>query len=167
MATVVSVFELPSNTASAIRKLKARGFDDLTSYSPAPFEEIELAENPKPSGVRAWTLIGGLTGVTLGFLMQIWMSLEWPLKIAGKAYASIPPSVIIGFEVTILLAGIMTLLGFLIHSGSYPRPLDKHYSARFSAEDFGVVVEVEDRDVDEVQSLMRAENAKEVTVVAH
>jgi len=52
MATVVSVFELPSNVASAIRKLKARGFDDLTSYSPAPFEEIELAENPKPSGVR-------------------------------------------------------------------------------------------------------------------
>jgi hypothetical protein len=167
MATVVSVFELPSNTASAIRKLKARGFNDLTSYSPAPFEEIEMAENAKPSGVRVWTLIGGLTGVSLGFLMQIWMSLEWPLKIAGKAYASIPPYVIIGFELTILFGGILTLLGFLIHSGSYPRPLDKHYSPRFSAEDFGVVVEVEDRDVAEVQALLRSEHAKEVTVVAH
>jgi hypothetical protein len=167
MATVVSVFELPSNTASAIRKLKARGFDDLTSYSPAPFEEIELAEYPNPSGVRVWTLIGGLAGVFLGFLMQIWMSLEWPLKIAGKAYAAVPPMVIIGFELMILFAGIMTLLGFLIHSGSYPRPLDKHYSARFSAEDFGVVVEVEERDVAEVQALMRSEHAKEVNVVAH
>ena len=105
--------------------------------------------------------------MTLGFLMQIWMSLEWPLKIAGKAYASIPPYVIIGFEVTILLAGIMTLLGFVIHAGLLPRPLDKHYSARFSAEDFGVVVEVEDRDVAEVQALMRSENAKEVNVVAN
>ncbi len=167
MATVVSVFELPSNTASAIRKLKARGFDNLTSYSPAPFEEIEMAENPKPSGVRTWTLIGGLTGVSLGFLMQIWMSLEWPLKIAGKAYASIPPYVIIGFELTILFSGVLTLLGFLVHSGLYPRPVDKHYSSRFSAEDFGVVVEVADRDIAEVESLMRAENAKEVSVVAH
>lgn len=167
MPTVVSVFELPSNTASAIRKLKARGFDQMTTYSPAPFEEIEMAESARPSGVRAWTLIGGLTGVFLGFLMQIWMSLEWPLKIAGKAFASIPPSVIIGFELTILFSGIMTLLGFLVHSGLYPRPLDRHYSSRFSAEDFGVVVEVEDRDVAEVQALLRAEHAKEVTVVAH
>lgn len=166
MATVVSVFELPSNTASAIRKLKARGFDDLTSYSPAPFPEIELAENPKPSGVRVWTLVGGLTGVSLGFLMQIWMSLEWPLKIAGKAYTAIPPMVIIGFELTILFAGVLTLLGFLVHSGLAPRRLDKHYSPRFSAEDFGVVVSVADRDVAEVQALMRAEHAKEVTVVS-
>ena len=166
MATVVSVFELPSNTASAIRKLKARGFDDLTSYSPAPFEEIELAENPKPSGVRTWTLLGGLAGVFTGFFIQFWMSLEWPLKIAGKAYTAVPPMVIIGFELTILFAGILTLLGFIVHSGLLPRPLDKHYSSRFSAEDFGVVVEVEDRDVAEVQALMRAEHAKEVTVVS-
>jgi len=165
MATVVSVFELPSNTAAVVRKLKARGFGDLTTYSPAPFPEIELAENPNPSGVRVWTLVGGLVGVFLGFLMQFWMSLEWPLKIAGKAYTSVPPMMIISFELTILFAGVLTLVGFLVHGGLIPRPLDKHYSPRFSAEDFGVVVEVEDRDVAEVQALMRAEHAKEVTVV--
>ena len=49
MPTLVSVFELPSNTASAIRKLQERGFDDLTTYSPAPFPEIEEAEDPRPS----------------------------------------------------------------------------------------------------------------------
>ena len=53
-----------------------------------------------------------------------------------------------------------------MHSGLYPRPLDKHYSPRFSAEDFGLVVQVDDRDVAEVQALMRSEHAKEVSVVA-
>ena len=165
MPTLVSVFDFPGDVASAVRKLKDRGFDDLTTYSPAPFEEIELAEDPRPSGVRAFTLVGGLTGVFLGFLMQIWMSIEWPIKIAGKNFASIPPYWIIGFELTILLGGFFTLFGLLIIGGLYPRPLDKHYSQRFSAEEFGVVVSCEDRDVAEVEALMRAESAKEVTLV--
>ena len=165
MATVVSVFELPSKTASAIRKLKDRGFDDLTTYSPAPFPEIEEAEDPRPSKVRVFTLVGGLMGVTLGFAIQIWMSLDWPIKIAGKAFASIPPFWIVGFEMTILLGGFFTLFGLLIVGGLYPRKLDKHYSSRFSAEEFGVVVNCEERDVSEVEMLLRGESAKEVTVV--
>ena len=79
MPTLVSIFDLPSDVANSVRKLKARGFDDLTTYSPAPFPEIEDAEDPKPSGVRLWTLIGGLLGVTTGFAFQIWASLEWPI----------------------------------------------------------------------------------------
>ena len=165
MATVISVFELPSKTASAIRKLKDRGFDDLTTYSPAPFPEIEEAEDPRPSKVRVFTLVGGLSGVTLGFAIQIWMSLDWPIKIAGKAFASIPPFWIVGFEMTILLGGFFTLFGLLIVGGLYPRRLDKHYSSRFSAEEFGVVVNCEERDVSEVEMLLRGESAKEVTVV--
>jgi hypothetical protein len=165
MATVVSVFELPSKTASAIRKLKDRGFDDLTTYSPAPFPEIEEAEDPRPSKVRVFTLVGGLSGVTLGFAIQIWMSLDWPIKIAGKAFASIPPFWIVGFELTILLGGFFTLFGLLIVGGLYPRKVDKHYSPRFSAEEFGVVVNCEERDVSEVEMLLRGESAKEVIVV--
>ena len=164
MPTVVSVFDFPGNVASVVRKLRDRGFADLTTYSPAPFVEIEEAEDSSPSPVRVFTLVGGLTGVVLGFLMQIWMSMEWPVKIAGKNFASIPPYSIVGFELTILLGGFFTLFGLLIVGGLYPRPLDKHYSQRFSAEEFGVVVNCEERDVAEVEELMRSESAKEVSL---
>ena len=164
MATLVSVFELPSDVATVVRKLKARGFEDLTTYSPAPFVEVEEAEFPKPSGVRAFTLIGGLVGVVTGYGIQIWMSMDWPLKIAGKNFAAIPPMWIIGFELTILFAGVLTFIGLVILAGLYPRKLDEHYSPRFSAEDFGVVVKCEERDVAEVESLMRGHNAKEVSL---
>ena len=167
MPTLVSVYDLPSDVATVVRKLKARGFENLTTYSPAPFEEIELAEDPKPSGVRVFTLVGGLAGVVTGFGIQIWMSLDWPIKIAGKPFASIPPMWIIGFELTILFAGLLTLIGLLIFGGLYPRKLDEHYSPRFSAEEFGVVVHCEERDVAEVEALMRGHNAKEVKLAAH
>ncbi len=165
MPTLVSVFDLPDDTALAIRKLKGRGFDDLESYSPAPFEQIDDAIDERPSKVRAFTLVGGLTGVFTGFLMQIWMSWEWPIKIAGKNFASIPPYVIIGFELTILFGGILTLIGFLLVGRLYPRPLDKAYSSRFSAEEFGIAVTVGDRDVAEVDALLRSLSAKEVTLL--
>ena len=166
MATLVSVYDMPSDVSTVVRKLKSRGFEDLTTYSPAPFEEIEEAEDSSPSGVRLFTLIGGLVGVVTGFGIQIWMSMDWPIKIAGKNIAAIPPMWIIGFELTILFGGILTVLGLVILGGLYPRPLDDHYSPRFSAEEFGVVVRCEDRDVAEVESLMRGNNAKEVTLAA-
>lgn len=166
MATLVSVYDMPSDVSTVVRKLKSRGFEDLTTYSPAPFEEIEEAEDPRPSGVRLLTLIGGLAGVVTGFGIQIWMSMDWPIKIAGKNIAAIPPMWIIGFELTILFGGVLTVLGLVILGGLYPRPLDDHYSPRFSAEEFGVVVRCEERDVAEVESLMRGNNAKEVTLAA-
>ena len=166
MQTLVSVYELPSDVATVVRKLKARGFDDLTTYSPAPFEEIEEAENPAPSGVRAFTLIGGLLGVVTSFGIQIWMSMDWPIKIAGKNFAAIPPMWIIGFELTILFGGVLTVLGFIGLAGLYPRKVDEHYSPRFSAEEFGVVVECAERDVAEVEAVMRGNGAKEVSLHA-
>ena len=165
MPTLVSVFDFPDDVASAISKLRSRGFEEIEAYSPAPFEQIDDALDHRPSRVRIFTLVGGLTGLFTGFLMQIWMSWEWPIKIAGKAFSSIPPYVIIGFELTILFGGILTLIGMLLVGRLYPRPLDPAYSPRFSAEEFGVVVTCVDRDVTEVDALLRAQSAKEVTLL--
>ena len=165
MPTLVSVFDFPDDVASVIKKLRGRGFDEIEAYSPAPFEQISEALDDRPSKVRAFTLVGGLLGVVTGFGMQIWMSLEWPIKVAGKAFASIPPYFIVGFELTILFGGILTLIGLLLVGRLYPRPLDRAYSARFSGEEFGGAVRCGDRDVAEVDALLRAQSAKEVTLL--
>ena len=166
MPTLASVFDRPADVVKVVTKLRGRGFKDLETYSPAPFEEIDDAVHEKPSAVRVYTLIGGLTGVVAGFAMTIWMSLDWPIKVGGKPFASIPPYVIIGFELTILLGGLLTLLGLLLVGRLVPRfKMDPGYSPRFSAEEFGVVVRCGERDVVEVDALLRAHAAKEVTLV--
>ena len=165
MPTLVSVFDLPDDVAQAAVKLRGRGFEELEIYSPAPFEIINDALDARPSKVRVYTLLGGLVGAVAGFAMQIWMSWEWPIRVGGKPYASIPPYVVIGFEMTVLFAGVLTLLGLLAVGGLYPRKLRSTYSSRFSAEEFGLAVSCADCDVAEIDALLRGHSAKEVTVV--
>ena len=67
MPRLLAVFDRPDHTAEAVTHLKGRGFDDLETYAPAPFPEVEDAVDPKPSRVRLWTLIGCLLGVVTGY----------------------------------------------------------------------------------------------------
>ncbi len=165
MPRLRAIFERPDYTANAVMRLRGRGYTDLETYAPAPFPEVDDAMLDKPSPVRLFTLVGGLVGVVTGFALTIWMANDWPLMIGGKAYSSIPPYVIIAFELTILFGGVLTVLGLFAVGKLYPRKLDAAYDPRFSGEEFGVVVGCQDRDVAEIEALMRDNGAVEVTLV--
>ncbi len=164
MPTLVGVFGRPGDVVDVVKRLKGRGFDGLETYSPAPFSEIDDAMIEKPSGVRLYTLIGGLTGVVTGYALTIWMANDWQIMVGGKPFTSIPPYTIIGFELTILFGGLMTALGLFV-TGKLGRKRDPEYHPRFSGEEFGVAVRCQDRDVAEVEGLMRENHATEVTLV--
>ena len=165
MPTLLAVYERPDQVAEVATRLRARGYGDLETYSPAPFAEVDDAVIPKPSRVRIYTLIGGLTGVVTGYAMTVWMANDWPIMLGGKPFSSIPPYTIIGFELTILFGGLLTALGLFVVGGLPSLRADPLYSARFSAEDFGVAVRCRDRDVSEVDALLRSHGAEEVTLV--
>ena len=165
MITLLGIFERPDRAAQTARQLRCRGFSEVEVYAPAPFEELEDAVDDRPSRVRFFTLIGGLLGVFTGYLVTIWMSLDWPMVIGGKPYASIPPYTVIAFELTILFGGIGTLLGLLAVGRLPSFREDAAYSPRFSAEEFGLTVRCLDRDVEEITDLMRANEALEVSLV--
>ena len=59
-ASVLGVFAHVDTTLQAIRDLRAKGFSDLTVYTPVPVEEIEHeVEKVRPlSAVRLFTLVG-------------------------------------------------------------------------------------------------------------
>jgi len=162
--TLVAVFDQPLSLADAARRLKKRGYAEMEIYAPAAFRELEDLIDEKPSRVRLFTLIGGLVGVVTGYAMTIWMANDWPIMLGGKPFSSIPPYTIIGFELTILFGGLMTALGLFVVGGLPSMRLDPHYDARFSAEDFGVSVRCRDRDVSEIDALLRSHGAREVTL---
>ena len=68
------------------------------------------------SPVRLFTLIGGLTGCAAGFGMTLWMSHDWPVVVGGKPIGSIPPYVVIAFELTILLGALSTVAAVALFS---------------------------------------------------
>ncbi len=166
MPVLVGVYELPGQVADAVRQLKGRGFGELETYAPAPFPEVDDSVDEKPSQVRLYTLIGGLVGVVTGYALTLWMSNDWPIIVGWKPVSSIPPYTIIAFELTILFGGLMTLVGLIVKAKLAPRfDMGPVYSSRFSAEDFGLVVRCQDRDVAEVEALLRQHHAREVNLV--
>ena len=165
MPALLGVFERPDHIAGAASQIRGRGFTEMETYSPAPFEEVDQAVDEKPSRVRIYTLIGGLLGVCTGYALTLWMANNWQIMLGGKPFSSIPPYTIIAFELTILFGGLATALGLFV-TARLPRfKLDAAYSARFSAEEFGLVVNCRERDVPEIDALMREHHATEVSLV--
>jgi molybdopterin-containing oxidoreductase family membrane subunit len=165
MPMLLGVFEKPDDIAGAAQRLRGRGYTDLETFSPAPFAEVDDALIEKPSRVRTWTLVGGLTGVVTGYALTLWMANDWQIMLGGKPFSSIPPYTIIGFELTILFGGLLTAVGLFVHGGLPSFKLHKAYSARFSGEDFGLVVRCRERDVAEIDGLLREHHATEVSLV--
>jgi ActD protein len=158
---VLAAFVHVDAAADAIRALRAKGLRDLVVYSPAPNHEIEEALEQRVSPVRLFTLIGGLTGCTAGFAMTIWMSLDWPLIVGGKTIASIPPYVVIGFELTILLGALFTVAAVALFSVLMAKP-GAPFDPRFTDDQIGIFVPAPPDQLQPVEQLLQKAGAVEV-----
>ena len=158
---VLASFVHVDAAADAIRALRARGMRDLVVYSAAPNHEIEEALDHRVSPVRLFTLIGGLTGCAAGFGMTLWMSYDWPVLVGGKPIGSIPPYVVIAFELTILMGSLITVAAvalFSILMGRRGVP----YDPRFSDDTIGIFVPATQDLARQVEQMMRSAGAVEV-----
>lgn len=160
---VVGVFSYIDDTIEAIRAAKAGSFE-YTVYSPVPAHEIEEETMPEKSPVRLVTATGALIGITFGFTLATWTSMDWPLRTSAKAIASVPAFVVVGYECTILFGGIFTLMAMFFFCGIPNLIRSIGYDPRFSGDKFGVVVSCEQRDVELVREAFKKAGADEVEV---
>lgn len=137
---VLGVFHHVDAATSAVADLRRAGLREITVYAPLPHHDIEHALHRPESSVRVFTLVGGLTGAAAGFALPIWTSLDWPLVTGGKPIISLPPFVIIGFELTILFGALATVLGLFLNILRSRPKADYAYDPSFSAGSFGVLV---------------------------
>ena len=137
---VLGVFAEIDAAVEAIERLKAAGLHRIVTFSPMPSHDLEHALHPDQSPVRMFTLVGGLTGAATGFALPTLTSLDWPLVTGGKPIISIPPMVIIAFELTILFAALSTVAGLFINARLPRARTQVIYDPSFSAGNFGVFV---------------------------
>ena len=145
----------------AIRALRAKGFRNLVVYTPAPNHEIEEALDQSVSPVRLFTLIGGLTGCAAGFGMTLWMSYDWPVLAGGKPIGSVPPYVVIAFELTILLGALSTVAAVALFSVLMGKP-GIAYDPRYSDDQIGIFVPTTSDQIRSIEQLLRSAGAVEV-----
>jgi hypothetical protein len=146
-----------------IQALRAQGLARPRVFSPFASEHIAKTLNAPRSPVRLWVLLGGISGCCSGFALTIGLVTEYPRMTAGMPIVSIPPFVIIAFELTILFGALVGVLGFLVHGRFPARDPLPGYSPRFSNDRFGLVSECAASQRPGVEALLRAAGAAEVT----
>jgi hypothetical protein len=139
---VIGIFRHLDTLCAAIEKVRERG--DFAGYdvlSPTSYHEIEHACGFGASPVRAFTLIGALTGTCTGFGLALLTDWDWPIVVGGKTGGvySLPAYVVIGFECTILFGAIATILGILV-MGRLPNPKRRVLDPRTTDDRFAIFV---------------------------
>ena len=160
--TVLGIFGDAAKAARAVAAVRRDQPADVVVYGPAPDHAIDRALQVKVSPVRTFTLIGGLLGCVTGFALPIYTVLDWPLMTGGKPLISIPPFVVIAFELTILFAAVSGFIGFLLLTGlpRFRRPAVS--DPRFTDDRFGVLVTCRDDQGMAVRAHLEQAGAEEV-----
>ena len=161
---VMGIFLYVDDATAAVKALRQSGLGPLSIFSPVPHHDLERAMEQGPSLVRWVTLAGAVTGLTGGFALCIYSVISWPLVVGGKELISLPPFVTIGYECTILLAGISNLLGMLALCRLPELQAPAPYDPRFTEDRIGVWVPCVDEDVERAHETLRGHGAEEVNV---
>ena len=131
---IMAEFSSPEELLAATRRAREAGYRNLDAYSPFPIHGMDEALALPKTRIPLIVLIGGLTGLVLGFALQYWVSaIDYPLMVGGKPYASWPAFVPVAYELTILLAGLAGGIGMLVLNG-LPMP----YHPVFNVERFAL-----------------------------
>ena len=158
---ILASYEYLDSTVDAITGLRKAGFE-VKAYAPYPDHHIEHALGYDQSPVRVWALVGGLTGTATALAFTIWTSVQWPLVVGGKPIVSIPPYVIIMFELTVLFGALSTIIGLFVLSRLPNLKPSVIYDPEFTAGRYGVYVEAEGSKLDEARRILNAEQPMEL-----
>lgn len=114
---LLAEFETPEALLAAVRKARSEGYRRLDAYSPYPVDGLADALGYRGNGVRWFALGGAVSGALVGYLMQVYANLDYPLNIGGRSVISPPAFLVTTFELTILFAVGAAVLGMLFLNG--------------------------------------------------
>jgi hypothetical protein len=168
---LVGYFDTPADLFHACETLRDEGYRDFDAHTPFPVHGLEHAMGLRPS-ILPWIVLAcaafGLGGATL---MQWWMGgVDYPLNISGKPSFTLPSSIPIMFELTVLCSAFGTFFG-MWGLNKLPRfydPVMKHPSfGRATDDKFFIAVEAKESKYDSegTRTLLEKLGAKELLEV--
>lgn len=159
---VLGIFSYVDVTVDTVKKLKRAGFFKLRVFSPLPNHEIEEVMDEPESIVRFFTLFGAMLGAACGVGFTVLTASDWPIQVSAKPIVSLPPFMVIIFELTILIGALATLLGLLVNSRLRRNAPRSMYDPRFSVDKFGVMVTCDKEHLKEVEDILSSQGAEEI-----
>jgi hypothetical protein len=168
---LLAEYSTPAKCLHAAEKLRDAGYKNFDAHTPFPVHGMDAAMGLPDSPLGYLVLCGGLTGVSVGALMIWWMNgVDYPIIIGGKPGFTLPASIPIMFELTILLSAFAAVFG-MFHLNRLPRhhhPIFESERFRSASDDkFFVSVEAEDPkfDLKKTRVLLEATHADAIEAV--
>lgn len=126
-------FDGQEELLARLRALLAAGTDpaDIRVYTPYEVPEVDALLGHRPDRIRFFSLAGALAGFGGGLALTIYSVVSWPILVGGKPIVSLPPFLLIGYLLTILLGSLGAFVGFLLMA-RIPSPRGLEDGAEFS-----------------------------------
>ena len=164
--TLIGVYADGRAAAAAAAAIRQAGLGTVETAGPTSDHAVPAALPRPPSPVRLCTLLGALAGCAVGVALPVYTMQAWPLIVGGKPMVSIPPVVIIAFELSMLGAALGGLAGFLALSG-LARPRGWLSGGRqpdlgFTVDRFGVLVTCAETERAAVRAHLERSGAEEI-----
>ncbi len=157
---VLALFVEPARAAGAVRALREAGHRDVRAAMPAAFPQVVKALGRPASRIGLITLAATAVGTLLGFALCIATSKSWPIVTAGKPIVSIPPFVVIAFELSVLVGSIANLTALAINSARARKRRAVPGDLGFARDRIGIFAAGGDRERSE--RILRSSGAEEV-----
>lgn len=179
-------FPTPDALTHAAEKVRDAGFTKWDCHTPFPVHGLDKAMGIKPT-ILPWLVFGGgLTGATIGLLLQLYTNgvvlpfslyqagstlisdvispfvpSGYPYVVSGKPIYSVPANIPIVFELTVLLSAFAAFFGQLALNG-LPRFFHPVFSSerfkRASNDRFFISIEADDPKYDRTRTRALAES---------
>ena len=164
-SNALGLFAEPGAALAAAAKLKGEGFSKLDVISPIPLHGAEEALGEKKSVIKRFTFFGAIIGGLSGFTLAAGTAVLYLHPTGGRPIITIPPFLIISYEMTILFGIIATVLGFLI-SARLPVIRERVYTPEAAVDQFVVAVGcARGEELQRATSILRSAGAAEVREV--
>lgn len=150
-----------------VKNLRGNGIRIKEVYTPFPVHGLDHAMGLPPTRLAIAAFLYGLVGLTFSILLTYYiMVVDWPQDIGGKPSFSwlenMPAFVPIMFECTVLFAGHLMVITFLIRNGMYPGRPAMNPDPRTTDDKFLVEIEAEG-DTSKIKELLQSSGAIEIS----
>jgi mono/diheme cytochrome c family protein len=169
---ITALFDTPDEIVRAAHETTGAGYTRFDVNTPYPVHGMDKAMGLKQSRLGIFALLFGLLGAVSAVSFMTWVTLiDYPLVIGGKPFWSWPAFVPIAFEITVLLASVLSVVTMIVLYFKFPNnshPLhDTPYMKKVSSDKFGLCIQADDPAFDQeaVEEFLLKVGGKEIGAV--
>jgi len=169
---LMAEFDRPERLLDAVKQTRAARYQTVDAYSPFPIDGMPEALHFEDRRVPLLTLIGGIGGALLGFGMQVYTNLAFPIDIGNRPLVAVPAFMLITFELGVLFAVLSGIGGMFLlnHLPRLNHPVFDVPSFHLASSDkFFLVIFSSDAkfDVDATRAFLAALKPRRIDLMTH